>query len=176
LIADGQAEAAFPTLESYIIENRNAHQSRETYAKLLMSRGRIADASALINVGLGLAPNHTGFKKVKARLLMIEGDIPSAVTTLISRAPDIVDDSEYHDLLASAQLSSRDFAGAIISYRGLVEHDQTQGKWWYGYAAANDQLGNASVARQAYVKAMQLSNLSANLRQRSQERIVALNR
>ena len=176
LIADGQAEAAFTTLENYIIENRNAHQSRETYAKLLMSRGRIADASALINVGLGLAPNHTGFKKVKARLLMIEGDIPSAVTTLISRAPDIVDDSEYHDLLASAQLSSRDFAGAIISYRGLVEHDQTQGKWWYGYAAANDQLGNASVARQAYVKAMQLSNLSANLRQRSQERIVALNR
>lgn len=176
LIADGQAEAAFTTLESYIIENRNAHQSRETYAKLLMSRGRIADASALINVGLGLAPNHTGFKKVKARLLMIEGDISSAVTTLISRAPDIVDDSEYHDLLASAQLSSRDFAGAIISYRGLVEHDQTQGKWWYGYAAANDQLGNASVARQAYVKAMQLSNLSANLRQRSQERIVALNR
>lgn len=176
LIADGQAEAAFTTLEDYIIENRNAHQSRETYAKLLMSRGRTADASALINVGLGLAPNHAGFKKVKARLLMIEGDISSAVTTLISRAPDVVDDSEYHDLLASAQLSSRDFAGAIISYRGLVEHDQTQGKWWYGYAAANDQLGNASVARQAYVKAMQLSNLSANLRQRSQERIVALNR
>ncbi len=175
LIADGDAEAAFTTLERYIIQNRNAHQSRETYAKLLMSRGRAADATALINVGLGLAPNHAGFKKVKARLLMSEGDIPAAVTTLISRAPDIENDAEYHDLLASAQLSSKDFAGAIISYRGLVEHDQTQGKWWYGYAAANDQLGNSSIARQAYLRAMQYSNLSANLRQRSQERVAALN-
>ncbi|MFT4816518.1 MAG: MSHA biogenesis protein MshN [Pseudohongiellaceae bacterium] len=175
LISNGQTEAAYITLEKYIIENRNAHQSRETYAKLLMSKGRVADAVALIDAGLGLAPNHAGFKKVKARLLMSAGNISEAVVTLISRAPDIVDDAEYHDLLASAQLSSRDFAGAVISYRGLVGHDQTQGKWWYGYAAANDQLGNSTLAREAYVRAMQYSNLSANLRGRSQERVATLN-
>ncbi|MFT7472137.1 MAG: MSHA biogenesis protein MshN [Kiritimatiellia bacterium] len=175
LISNGQTEAAYTTLEKYIIENRNAHQSRETYAKLLMSKGRVADAVALIDAGLGLAPNHAGFKKVKARLLMSAGNISEAVATLISRAPDIVDDAEYHDLLASAQLSSRDFAGAVISYRGLVGHDQTQGKWWYGYAAANDQLGNSTLAREAYVRAMEYSNLSANLRGRSQQRVAALN-
>ena len=175
LISAGNTEAAFDTLGQYIIENRNAHQSRETYAKLLMNQGRGNDAAALIDAGLDLAPNHSGFKKVKARLLMGSGNIPDAVDILISRAPDIVDDSEYHDLLASAQLSSRDFAGAVISYRGLVEYDQSQGKWWYGYAAANDQLGNTSIARQAYSRAMQFSNLSANLRRRSQERVGTLN-
>ncbi|MBL4571783.1 MAG: tetratricopeptide repeat protein [Gammaproteobacteria bacterium] len=174
LLANNETEAAYTALEQYIIGNRNAHQSRETYAKLLMSNGRRADAAALIEAGLDLVPNHAGFKKVKARLLMSAGNIPEAVATLISRAPDIVVDSEYHDLLASAQLSSRDYSGAIISYKGLLEHDRTQGKWWYGYAAANDQLGNSAVARQAYLRSMQLPNLSANLRRRSQERAIAL--
>lgn len=173
-ISDGKIEEANETLERFIATNRFAHQSRETYAKLLMSRGYINEANALIDEGVELAPNHSGFKKVKARLLMSVGEISEAVTLLISRAPDIEDDSEYHDLLASAQLSSRDFSGAVISYRGLVQHDQTQGKWWYGFAAAHDQLGNSGEARQAYSQAIQYSNLSANLRRRSQERLGAL--
>lgn len=173
-ISDGRTEEANETLEQFIATNRYAHQSRETYAKLLMSRGYLEEANTLIDVGLELAPNHSGFKKVKARLLMSVGEIGEAVSLLINRAPDMTDDSEYHDLLASAQLSSRDFSGAVISYRGLVQHDQTQGKWWYGFAAAHDQLGNSGEARQAYSQAIQYSNLSANLRRRSQERLGAL--
>ncbi|MBL4573775.1 MAG: hypothetical protein JKY86_11970 [Gammaproteobacteria bacterium] len=175
-ISDGNIEDANETLANFIAINRYAHQSRETYAKLLMSRGYLEQANTLIDVGIELAPNHSGFKKVKARLLMSVGEIAEAVSLLINRAPDIADDSEYHDLLASAQLSSRDFSGAVISYRGLVQHDQTQGKWWYGFAAAHDQLGNLGEARQAYSQAMQYSNLSANLRRRSQERLGALSR
>jgi Flp pilus assembly protein TadD len=173
-ISDGKTEDANETLAQFIASNRYAHQSRETYAKLLMSRGYLEEANTLIDAGIELAPNHSGFKKVKARLLMSVGDIGEAVSLLINRAPDMVDDSEYHDLLASAQLSSRDFSGAVISYRGLVQHDQTQGKWWYGFAAAHDQLGNSGEARQAYSQAIKYSNLSANLRRRSQERLGAL--
>jgi len=173
-ISDGKTEDANETLEQFIASNRYAHQSRETYAKLLMSRGYLEEANTLIDAGIELAPNHSGFKKVKARLLMSVGDIGEAVSLLINRTPDMVDDSEYHDLLASAQLSSRDFSGAVISYRGLVQHDQTQGKWWYGFAAAHDQLGNSGEARQAYSQAIKYSNLSANLRRRSQERLGAL--
>ncbi len=106
---------------------------------------------------------------------MAGGDIGAAVGILISRAPDIAADAEYHDLLATAQLYSGDYSGATISYRGLVQHDQSQGKWWYGFAAAHDQLGNAAEARQAYSRAIQYSNLSANLRRRSQERLGVLN-
>jgi MSHA biogenesis protein MshN len=174
LISNGNTEGANETLEQFIASNRYAHQSRETYAKLLMSRGSLEEANTLINAGIALTPNHSGFKKVKARLLMRVGEIGEAVSLLMSRAPDMAQDSEYYDLLASAQLMSRDFSGAVISYRGLVQHDQTQGKWWFGFAAAHDQLGNSEEARQAYSQAIQYSNLSANLRRRSQERLGAL--
>jgi Flp pilus assembly protein TadD len=78
--------------------------------------------------------------------------------------------------LASAQLASKDFEGAAISYSELVGADQSQGKYWYGYAAAKEFLGNTNVARQAYARAVQQASLSTNLRRRSQDRLLALRR
>jgi len=90
------------------------------------------------------------------------------------RAPPIGEDIEYHDILATAQLANRDYEGALISYTSLVQQDRSQGKWWYGFAASQDSLGNGSAARQAYSQAIQLSNLSPSLRARSQERLISL--
>lgn len=175
LISDGQMSEAYVKLGDHIDSNRFASQSREFYAQLLMSQGRIRAAYELVEEGLELSPNHQGFKKVKARLLIADGQIEDAVSLLITRAPDVDDDTEYHDILATAQLLTKDYEGAVISYRGLIQQDQSQGKWWYGFAAAQDKLGNVSDARQAYRQAVQYSNLSASLRRRSQERLDALN-
>lgn len=174
LIADNQPTAAYARLEQNLIQNPYAHQSRETYAKFLMNQGDTRSASSLMDAGLELAPNHSGFKKVKARLLIAESDIQQAVTLLANRAPSAAEDLEYHEILASAQLASRDFDGAVLSYTSLVQQDQTQGKWWYGFAAAQDALGNVTAARQAYSRAIEKPNLSTNLRRRSQDRLSAL--
>jgi len=174
LIAENRVTEAYAHLEQHIIDNRFAHQSRETYAKLLMSQGELQAAFNLVESGLSLTANHSGYKKIKARLLMNDGQIDAAVQLLLSRAPDITVDPEYHDLLATSQLLARDFEGASLSYRSLVQFDQSEGKYWYGFAASEDSLGNESTAVQAYSQAMQLSNLSANLRRRSQERLAVL--
>lgn len=174
LIANNQPTAAYAALEKHLLDNPYAHQSRETYAKFLMNQGDARSANALVESGLGLAPNHSGFKKVKARLLIAEGNIQAAVGLLESRAPQVANDLEYHEILASAQLAGRDFNGAALSYRSLVQQDQTQGKWWYGFAAAQDALGNTTAARQAYSRALEKPNLSTNLRRRSQDRLNAL--
>ncbi len=176
LIENNQPTAAFAKLEQQLLDNPFAHQSRETYAKFLMNQGDVASADALMDSGLELAPNHSGFKKVKARLLIEKGDIQTAVMLLASRAPVVANDLEYHEILASAQLASRDFDGAILSYTGLVQQDQTQGRWWYGFAAAQDAMGNTTAAQQAYSRALEKPNLSTNLRRRSQDRLTALSR
>ena len=71
-------------------------------------------------------------------------------------------------------MASRDYQGALISYTDLVRQDRTQGKWWYGFAASQESLGNRQAARQGYNLAMQQSNLSPNLRRRVQERLLVL--
>ncbi|NKB33367.1 MAG: tetratricopeptide repeat protein [Pseudomonadales bacterium] len=174
LIADNRVVDAYAHLEQHVLNNRYAHQSRETYAKLLMSQGELSAALALVDSGLELAPNHSGYKKVKARILVSVGQISEAVELLLTRAPEVAVDPEYHDLLATSQLLSSDFAGALVSYTTLVQHDQNEGKYWYGFAASQDSLGNTNAAAQAYSQAMQYANLSANLRRRSQERLSVL--
>ena len=174
LIADNKSTAAYALLEKQIMDNRYAHQSRETYAKLLLNEGNLLGASQLADSGLALSANHAGFKKIKARLLIAQGLLDEAVNLLITRAPEVSKDLEYHDILATAQLASRDYEGALISYTGLVQQDQSQGKWWYGFAASQDLLGNSNAARQGYSQAVRMPNLSANLRRRSQERLALL--
>lgn len=174
LIADNNSTAAYALLEKQIMDNRYAHQSRETYAKLLLNEGNLLGASQLADSGLALSANHAGFKKIKARLLIAQGLLDEAVNLLITRAPEVSKDLEYHDILATAQLASRDYEGALISYTGLVQQDQSQGKWWYGFAASQDLLGNSNAARQGYSQAVRMPNLSANLRRRSQERLALL--
>lgn len=174
LIANNNVTEAYANLENHIINNRYAHQSRETYAKLLVSEGQYQAAYNLIEQGLVLAPNHPGFKKVKARILIQNGQVLDAVDLLLARAPRVSEDVEYHEILASAQLATKDYAGAVISYSELVGANQTEGKFWYGYAASQELLGNVDVARQAYSRAVQQSSLSANLRRRSQDRLLAL--
>jgi MSHA biogenesis protein MshN len=174
MIANNNVTGAYAHLEQHIINNRYAHQSRETYAKLLMNDGELLAAYNLIESGMQLAPNHPGYKKVKARILIADGQINEAVSLLSRRAPDISQDLEYHEILATALLASRDFEGAALSYTSLVQQDQSQGKWWYGFAASHDSMGNSDAAIQAYSRALQQGNLSPNLRRRSQERLTAL--
>jgi hypothetical protein len=171
LFNSNRTTAAFNMLSSYVEVNRDAHQSRETYAKLLINQNSNAEASFVIDSGLAIAPNHAAYKKIKARLLLANNHVDEAVSLLISRAPAVGSDPEYHDLLATAQLANRDFENAIVTYTSLLRQNNLEGKWWYGIGAAYDSSGDASSAIQAYNQALLSANLSAQLRQRSQRRV-----
>lgn len=174
LLANGNEEAAFDALSSHVRSAPAAHQSRETLIKLLLSRGQTARAGTLADAGLSIAPNHSGFKKAKARFLIADKNYESAAALLSARAPEPRSDLEYHELLASAQLGAGDFVGAMQNYRQLLQFDGSQTRWWYGYAVANDRLGNVSVAKQSYEQALKGASLSVGLRRSSEERVAAL--
>ncbi len=174
LLANGNEDAAFEALSSHVRAAPAAHQSRETLIKLLLSRGQTARAGTLADAGLSIAPNHSGFKKAKARFLIADKNYESAADLLSARAPEPRSDLEYHELLASAQLGAGDFVGAMQNYRQLLQFDGSQTRWWYGYAVANDRLGNISVAKQSYEQALKGASLSVGLRRSSEERVAAL--
>lgn len=174
LLANGNEDAAFEALSSHVRAAPAAHQSRETLIKLLLSRGQTTRAGTLADAGLSIAPNHSGFKKAKARFLIADKNYESAADLLSARAPEPRSDLEYHELLASAQLGAGDFVGAMQNYRQLLQFDGSQTRWWYGYAVANDRLGNISVAKQSYEQALKGASLSVGLRRSSEERVAAL--
>lgn len=169
-----QRADAVAVLQGFIDANPQAHQSRETLAKLMLQQSDIAAVTILVQEGMAVAPEFAGYRKLQARLLLGGGMAQEAVRLLTDQAPPVSVDSEYHDLLATAQLSTMDFVGAAKSYQALVQQNRSEARWWYGLAAAFDGQGREAEALQAYQQALNLPSLSAGLRQRSEQRVTEL--
>lgn len=172
--ADGQRLTALQTLDQFVYDNPTAHQSREMLAKLLIQQGEPGRAMQAAELGLTISPNHAGFRKVKARLLIDEGRAAEAIVLLDNFPPSAAADPEYHDVMATALLASQEFERAAQSYRSLLQQDQTIGRWWYGMAVALESQGRTADAASAYERALQQASLSSGLRQNSQQRLAAL--
>ena len=172
--SSNQREAAMSGLQEFLLQNPQGHQSRETLAKLHLQRNDQTAAVTAIETGLLLAPDYAGYKKLKARFLLSMNQPADAASLLANMAPGVAADTEYHDLLATSRLSSQLFTDALASYQMLVTHDRSQGRWWYGLAVSLDSLGRANEAVQAYEQTLLAADLSAGLRQVSQQRLAAL--
>lgn len=169
-----QRADAVALLQGFIGANPQAHQSRETLAKLMLQQNDIAAVTTLVREGLSVSPDFVGYRKLQARLLLGSGKAMEAVQLLVDKAPSVSIDTEYHDLLAIAQLSAMDFASAAKSYQSLVQQNRNEARWWYGLATAWDGQGREAEALQAYQQALNLPSLSAGLRRRSEQRVTEL--
>ena len=128
------------------------------------------------DVGLQIAPSHPGYKKVKARILLGQPDVPQALALLAATPPSVANDPEYHNLLATAQLAGGEYTDAIQSYRALLRLGDPRidtAPLLYGLGSAHLRIGNAAEARQAYQQALQQPELSANLRAQIERRLAS---
>ena len=171
--ASGQQLTALQTLDSFAFENPQAHYSRETLIKLLIQMGESERAMQAAELGLAIQPGGVTYRKLKARLLLLANTPLEAVGLLSVAAPAVGSDTEYHDLLASAYLASRQYEGSVVSYQALLQQDSNEARWWYGLAASLDALGRSADAMAAYEQALKLPSLSESLRQASMQRVQA---
>lgn len=174
LAASNQSDLAMQQLQAFVMDNPNAHESREAMVKLALQKSDSDRAEALLQEGMAIDAMRPGYRKLQARLLLGSGRAEEALQLLGSRIPTIAVDVEYHDILATAYLSMQDFDNAAKSYEALVQQNRAEGRWWYGLAYSWESLGRQRDARLAYEEALKLPNLSAALRQRSQQRIAEM--
>lgn len=170
----GQQGAALESLTAFASANPQAHQSREMLAKLMLQQGEMIGAMEQADIGLAIQPDHYGYKKVKARVLMAAGVPGEAADLLALRAPSLAGDSEYHELLAASRLASQKYTDALVSYQALSASAPLDARWWYGVAAAQDALGSSFEAVQSYERALQLGGLTPALSENSQQRIASI--
>jgi Flp pilus assembly protein TadD len=174
--SSGQRLTALQTLDAFSFENPQAHRSRATLAKLLIEQGESERALQVVELGLTIAPRHDDYRKIKARLLLGAGRADEALALMSAGAPSVSADPEFHDLLATAYLAAGRFDNAVISYQMLLQQDEDVGRWWYGLGAAFDAEGRSTSAATAFERALRSGDLSAGLRQTSQQRLQSLRR
>jgi len=171
LLQGGRLFEAYEQLLTFISQNPSAHQSRETLATLLLAQQEFVQARQIIDEGLTLVPNYAPFKKIKARLLLQGGDSAQALELLRTVPPQLADDPEYHELLASLYQQSGNHPGAVAAYQDLLRYNSQQGRWWVGLGISLEAQGNVADAVASYQAAQQTPNLDSGLRQYSQARI-----
>lgn len=174
LAGNNQIPQAMQQLLEFVANNPNAHNSREAMVKLALQQGDTLGAEQLLQTGLSLDANRPGYLKLKARMLLSDGQAAEAMGLLSARVPSIQSDIEYHDILATTYLSSQNYERAAQSFQALVNQNRNEGRWWYGLASAWDSLGRTRDAQLAYEQAIKLPNLSSALRLRSQQRLAEI--
>jgi tetratricopeptide (TPR) repeat protein len=167
----GQLVEAYHSLVSFVATNPQAHVARATLATLLLAQQDIAQAQTVVNEGLQLVPNHAGYKKIQARLLMHAGKHAQALQLLRESPPAVSADAEYHELLASLHQQAAEPAQAIAIYQDLIRSDAEVGRWWAALAIALEAQGKFQDALTGYQEALTKVDLDNNLRQFSQKRL-----
>lgn len=170
-IQAGQLMSAYQILLEFIGENPEAHKSRVTLATLLFAQQEYGQANVVVDQGIALAPNFSGYKKIKSRILLLNNQPVESALVLEEFPPALKDDTEYFELLASSYQKSGEHLKAVKTYQDLIRHDSQQGRWWAALGISHEALGNAGDAVASYQAAMQLPNLESALRQYSQSRV-----
>ena len=171
LIQRGQMMDAYAELIQFIGNNVEAHHSRETLATLLFAQQEYEQANAIVDQGLNIAPNYSAYKRIKARLLLLNKEAETAAQFLLNYPPELAADSQYYELLATAFQQSDRYMEAIETYQNLIRHDSQQARWWVGLGVSHEAMGNVADAISSYQAALQNSKLDDALRQYSQNRI-----
>lgn len=174
LLQSGRLYEAYAQLLTFIGENPDAHQSRETLATLLLAQNEFVQAGTIIDEGLALVPNYAPFKKIKARLLNRDGNVAGAMELLRNVPPAVAADPEYHELLASFYQQNNLHEQAAGTYQELLRTNAQQGRWWAGLGISLEMQKRDSDALSSFQAAMQSPNLEPSLRQYVQNRILSL--
>ncbi len=149
-------------------------QARETLAAILLNTGRMNEAASVLSEGLQLMPTAAPLAKLYARILVDQDDAAAAVMVLERARPVVATDPEYHALLAALYQQVEKYAQAAHTYRQILLQRPGVASWWMGLALAQDAMGEASLALDAFQRAQRAGGLSDVVLKYIQARIAAL--
>lgn len=174
LIDQGKLEQAENLLSKRLrSHSRDALSSRNLLTTLFLMQGDIDAAQTQINAGLELHPNDAGLKKLQGRVWIAQGRFEETLVLLEQGIPAIADDTEYHELLATAY-QQQQADEAVNIYYSLLQFNRSVSRWWIGLGYSLELAQRNSEAQGAYENALNLPNIEPELRAYAQQRLNAL--
>ena len=161
-------------LESQVGREVHAPDSRALLASLYLTAGDVTQATDIVDVGLITAPLHSGLKKVKARILLMNNDSAAAVALLQSAPPAIRLDAEYHEILAAALQQQGRADDAVNVYYQLLNYDSGQARLWVGLGYSLELAARLEESRKAYESSLQVPGIEDNLKRYVTQRLSQL--
>jgi MSHA biogenesis protein MshN len=156
----GDARAAF---EEALQIDPTYHGARQALVGVLLDARRQAEAVEILQEGLRLAPGQHGFAMALARLQVERDELDAAAQTL-QRSLDYPGvGPDYVAFYAGLLQRQQKHAEAIAQFQRALGQRGNVGVWLLGMGVSLDALGRGADAQEAYRRAKDSGNLSAEL-------------
>lgn len=129
-------------------------------AVLLVEKGRLDEAAAVLRDGLDRAPAQPQLSYLLARIRVEAGDAAGALALLQGNEAL---SAEGFALRAGLLVRQGRHAEALPSYEAALRRNPDNATTWLGLAVALEAQGQASAARQAYARAREAGSLRGGL-------------
>ncbi|MBI4989685.1 MAG: tetratricopeptide repeat protein [Rhodocyclales bacterium] len=137
--------------------------ARLSLVNLLLDQQRLADAQAMLEEGLGLAPGQPQLAMRLARIQIERGDLQGASGTLQKASAAAASNAEFHALHAAVLQRLTLHKDAVTEYQAALRLAPQAGVWWMGLGISLEADGRGAEAREAYQRARASGALSAEL-------------
>lgn len=149
---------------SFVAAHPAFAEARERLALALFDAGRGSEAEVVLRVGLAASPKSSRFAEMLGHALLARGDAAGAQAVLRPAAPALSTHPDYHALLAAAEQGTSAHALAATRYRGLLQLQPGNGRWWVGLGISLRALGDPQQAVIAFDRALDDRSLPEPLR------------
>lgn len=140
------------------------HQAaRQALVALLLESKRHADAERVLQEGLAVRPEQTGFAMLLARLQVERGALNQAVATLKTSLPQAGSQGDYHAFLAALLQRQDSHDAALDHYQTALQQAPGNGRWLMGYGISLQAAQRDAEAKEAFQRALDSNTLSPEL-------------
>jgi tetratricopeptide (TPR) repeat protein len=148
-IAHSDAKSVVIRFRDFLIKHPEHHPARTAFVAFLIKQGYSEEALQILNQGVAIDPEYVPFFELKARILA-KNDIRKAIDVLTFKNPSPVDYPDYYLLLATLYIQTGRFDHAKIIYKTLLDADDSNPVFWFGFALCLDKTDHISQAVEAY--------------------------
>jgi MSHA biogenesis protein MshN len=159
----GRMPEALDGLRNALKHDGQHSGSRQLLVRLLLEMKRPDEAIQALREGLQEQPAHLGWAMTLARLQVDRGDLAGAWQTLEHSLPVAGSSADFQGFAAHVLQRLGRSKDAVERYQAAVQLSPREGRWWLGLGLVLDAEGRSAEAKEAFVRARQCGNLSAEL-------------
>jgi MSHA biogenesis protein MshN len=167
----GQFAEARSAFEAALQKDATHHAARQALVGVLLDGRRHADATRVLQEGLQLSPAQHGFAMTLARLQVEAGELDAGAQTL-ARSLEYPGASPDHIAFYAGLLQRQQkHAEAVLQFQQALNRRGGVGVWLLGLGVSLEALGRGADAQEAYRRAKESGNLTADLRAFAEQRL-----
>lgn len=163
MLQQGRVAEARTVLTQAVEENPLNHNARQLLVSLLVEGKHHDEAASLLQEGVRIAPEQSGFVMALARLQLEKGERKVALQTLEQGAKYAADVADYQGFYAALLQHDERHEEAVSHYLSALQSDPANSSWLVGVGISLQEQKRYADAREAFERAKQLGQLTPEL-------------